>query len=746
MNRNKARTSLRLGALQAAVLMVLGPLHASAQDGTQSGDADVQTMDRMEITGSRIRGAEIETRQPVITLGREEIARQGFTSVADILQNLTSVGSPAIARSEALASGENVGGYYVDIRNLGATRTLVLINGKRIGATTGGYQDLSQIPMSAIERIDVLKDGASAIYGSDAIAGVVNVITRKQFTGLEGNVYWGQNSQGDGDTQTYSLTLGSEGERSGTVLTVEHYKQDPVYAADRWFSKWGDAGPDYPGSGWSDVSQNGSFCDPCGPTKDDALWWTLSDGGNPANRADYRPHMPADKANSNLQMLLQTAIERRSLFGSAYYDVTDNVTFKLDALYNHRTTDQQIAGYPYQSVAFETPISADSAFNPMPGSDLTFRRRLWEVPRTTRSELETFRLALGLEGGFEIASRAWNWDVGALFNRNQSTKTGHGDASLIATRQALGPSFINADGVAQCGTSASPVPLTACRPWNPLLPYGTEGAGSLADAGLQSFLFPTYTDTGLTRTTSFTANVAGGIATLPAGDLGLAFGVEHRKEQGRFTPDAFSQSGQSTGLGGSTTDATYSLDEAYLELDIPVLSGMPGAQELAFNLASRYSDYSNFGDTTNSKFGLTWRPVEDVLVRATLAEGFRAPSIDNLYGGFSTSFERYVDPCGVEAPNSVNGNPACSAAGVPVGYEQLGQGLVPCTSYPCQTPDQFLSIPNAALQPETSRSKTAGLVWSPRWVQGLDISLDWYRYTLKNMIISDSVDRILRDC
>ncbi|WP_411833064.1 TonB-dependent receptor plug domain-containing protein [Pseudoxanthomonas mexicana] len=743
MNHRSLRGAWRVGLLPAGIAIALTPAFAVAQDATPA--QSTTTLDRLEVTGSRIRGADMETQQPIVTIDRQDIERQGFTSVADVLQNLTSAGSPAIARSEALASGENVGGYYVDIRNLGATRTLVLVNGKRLGATTGGYQDLSQIPMSAIDRIEVLKDGASAIYGSDAIAGVVNVITRKRYEGAEAAAYVGQSSEGDGDVKQYSFTMGSAGDRGGVTLSVEYSKEDPVSAKDRWFSKDGNAGPDYPGSGWSPVSQRGSFCDPCTPAAS-AVWWTLNAGGNPANRADYHPMTAAEYANSNEQMFLSTGIERRSVFANANYDIADNVSFNADVLYNHRSTHQQIAGYPYQSAAFGTPLDADSAFNPMPGNDTAFRRRLWEVPRTTHSELETYRFAGGFNGFFELGDKVWDWDVGALLNRNQSTKRGHGDMSLIASRQALGPSFINADGVAQCGTAADPIALSACRPWNPLLPFGVAGQGSLADPELQKFLFPWFTDTGLTRTTSYTANLSGSLLELQAGDLGIAVGVEHRKEQGRFVPDAFAQSGESTGLGATTTEGSYSLDEIYMELSIPVLADVPFARELTFNVAGRYSDYSNFGDTTNGKFGFTWRPVDELLVRGTYAEGFRAPTIDNLYGGIGTSFESYTDPCGTGAVNSVNGNAACNGAGVPVGYVQLGQGLVPCTTYPCQTPDQFISGSNPELLPETSKGKTVGLVWSPRWVEGLDISMDWYRYELKNMIISDSVDRILRDC
>ncbi|KRG78566.1 TonB-dependent receptor [Stenotrophomonas ginsengisoli] len=744
-------SAVRLGLLPAGIAMVLAPSFASAQDSAAAG---ATTLDRMEVTGSRIRGADIETQQPIVTLTRESLEQQGFTSVADVLQNLTSAGSPAISRAEALASGENVGGYYIDLRNLGATRTLVLMNGKRLGATTAGYQDLSQIPMAAVERIEILKDGASAIYGSDAIGGVVNVITRKRFDGAEAQVYVGQYDDGDGDTTTYSFTMGAEGERGGLTLSAEYSKQEPVWAKDRWFSRDGALGPGTTPDYWSATNEKGSFCNPCSTpnlkkdepgyvSNDDAKWFTLAEGGDPANKNDYRPMTTEDNVNGNEQMMLMTGIERKSVYINGNYDLADAVSFNADILYNERNTEQQIAGYPYQSRNMGTPLTADSAFNVL-GSDMTFRRRLWEMPRTTDSTLKTLRFAPSLSGYFDAAGRTFDWNVGAMWNRNELTKTARGDMSLLASEQALGASFIDADGVARCGTAASPI--AGCYAWNPLLPYGVAGAGSLADRNVQNFLFPTYTDTGITKTTMFTADLAGSIMTLPAGDLGFAVGVEHRKEEGRFVPDAFAQSGYSSGLASTTTAGEYDLDEVYLELNIPVLSDLPFAKELTVNVASRYSDYSNFGDTTNSKIGFTWRPMDELLVRGTFAEGFRAPSIDNLYGGTGSSFESYIDPCSVGAPGSVAGNAACTAAGVSPTYVQLNQNMAGCGSWPCQTPDEFISGSNANLKPETSESTTLGLVWSPRFVAGLDISLDWYRYEISDMIISDSVDRILRDC
>ncbi|MCS4231202.1 iron complex outermembrane receptor protein [Stenotrophomonas maltophilia] len=735
--------AVRLGMLPAGIALALSPSFASAQEAA-AGTTD---LDRISVTGSRIRAANVETQQPILTLSRESLEKQGFSSVAEVLNNLTSAGSPAISRSESLASGEDVGGYYVDIRNLGAERTLVLMNGKRLGATTSGLQDLSQIPMGAVERIEILKDGASAIYGSDAIAAVVNVITRKNVEGGEATAYFGQYGEGDGDTEQYSMTLGATGERGSLTLSAEYNKADPVFAKDRWYSKDGNRGPNSTPATWSALSQNGSWCNPtvydCA-NDPAAVWQTLNAGGNPLNPADYHPLTQGEWSNANQQMTALTGVERKSVYINGTYDFTDSISLNTDVLYNERNTFQQIAGYPYQSQNFETPLSADSAFNPL-GQDVDFRRRLWEVPRTTDSQLKTMRFAPTISGFFDFAGKTFDWDVGALWNRNESIVTQRGDASLISTAQALGPSYINAAGVATCGVAGGPA-ITGCVPWNPLLPYGVAGQGSLADPALQEFLFPTFTTRGETKTTSFTANLAGSVVTLPAGDLGFAVGVEHRKEEGSYVPDAFAQSGQSTGLGQKPTRGEYDLNEVYLELNVPILSDLPFAKELSLNLASRYSDYSNFGDTTNSKFGITWRPIDELLVRGTYAEGFRAPTISNLYGGLSSSFESYTDPCGVGAPGSVAGNAACLAAGVPANYVQLGQGNAPCATLPCATNNEFISGANPELSPETSKSTTAGLVWSPRWVQGLDISLDWYKYEISDMIIPDSVDRILRDC
>jgi iron complex outermembrane receptor protein len=774
--RNAILRGLRVPALSGAALALA---HAAAPALAQDAPEETnQQLETVTVTGSRIRKADVETAQPIVVLDRTAIEHQGFNSVADILQNLSEAGAPPISRADALASGEVVGGYYISLRNLGANRTLVLLNGKRLGATTSGVQDLSQIPLSVIERVEVLKDGASAIYGSDAIAGVVNVITRKNYDGAEASAYVGQFDEDDGAKQTYSMTLGSHNERGSITMSAEYSKEDPVWAKDRPYSASGNGTyhPNDPNA-MTPVSQWGAFFFPDGscPGQDESPYGacTLRPGGDPFNLADYhgtnRLGGTDDLTNSNEQMFLQTGTERHSLFVNGTYELTDNLRFSTDILYNKRSTLQQIAGYPLQSGArtVNIPLSVDSYYNPFglqhvadpdDATAIHFYRRGWEVPRTTQSDLQTYRVSATLEGSFNIGDHAWNWDVGGYVNTNDMLRISHGDYSLPAMRAALGPSFLDPfTGRVTCGTPDHPLPYGSapgsCIPWNPMIPAGQGGSGSLGDPELQKFLFPYYNSTGRTKTVDYSVNVTGSVFTLPAGDLGLAAGYEYRSEMGNFVPDAFSQSGLSTTLSSGPTRGRYSVDEYYVEIDVPVLKDLPFARQLSFNLAGRYSDYSSFGDTTNGKFGLTWKPIDDLLVRGTYAQGFRAPTVADLFGGIGGTFDAYADPCdtvrGAAATNPAIAARCATGAGIPhapTNYVQVGQGGRLCTVLPCQTGTQFFAGSNPDTKPETATSKALGLVYSPSWFQGFDLSVDWFRVHVANAIGADTVQQILDDC
>jgi iron complex outermembrane receptor protein len=760
---------MRFGLLPAGIAIALAPAFASAQE------KDATTLDKIEVTGSRIRQVDLETAAPVLQLTRADIEGQGFASVADILQNITAAGSPAISRTSPLSSGEAVGGQYIDLRNLGANRTLILVNGKRLGITNDGLQDVAQIPASMVERIEVLKDGASTIYGSDAIAGVVNIITRKNFEGAEANAYYGQYDQGDGTRQVYDFLMGFTGDKGSLTAGVEYSKEDPVWARDRWFSKvrfpTSEKGTPRPG-GTSAISQYGRFTYNTGQVdaKGNPIFsgpLTLNRdvaGLDPANFASYRAYSAArDNSNPNLASTVYSGIERRSIFLNGHYDITDSIGFDTDVLYTDRDSFAQNAGYPMQSAAFDLSsggLSVDSYFNPL-GNQATgtlpagvapqaiqYIRRGWEVPREVHNSLTTFRFTGAFSGSFQTGDHYWDWDAGYLYNQNEGKQISTGNLNTQAVGLATGPSFLNSQGVVQCGTAANPIPLGfgpgACTPWNPLAPQGYDTKNSLADPNVQAFLYLPGQAVSETETKSYFANITGTLFALPAGDVGIAVGYEYRNESGSFSPDALAQTGISTDLASGPTAGGYSLDEVYAELSIPVLADLPFAKELNLSIATRYSDYDTFGDTTNSKFGFTWKPLDQLLVRGTWSEGFRAPTVADLYGGVSQSFEDYTDPCDTSF-GSAAGSAAC-LADVPAGYRQPAQagGVAPGPG--TQSPIPFLSGSNPNLTPETSESKTLGFVWSPTFAEGLNMSLDWWNIRIENTIVADSPTDMLNDC
>lgn len=453
-----------------------------------------------------------------------------ITSVARVQrQEVSSTGSPAISRAEPLTAGESPGGSFIDLRNLGPQRTLVLVNGKRLGINTNGLQDVSTIPTAIIQSVEILKDGASSVYGSDAIGGVINFITHSNFEGMEANAYWGQYSEGDGDIQRWDASLGYRGDKGSLIAVAEYSDEKVVNGADREFSRYprGQFHPFRVGS-WTTVSQWGVLVRPAAQGGN----VVLNRGGNPYDITNYHPTNPTppdgDVSNTNLQTDLRTPIETKNLFVSGDYQIADWLRFMGDVMYSDRDATRTVAGYPFQSAAFAgTTMSRDSYFNPLGNhhgaatpTAVNFQRRTWEIPRVSGSSLQTFRATLGLEGSFEVADRAFDWDVSYLYTQNKLNQSAYGNLNLTRVTQAVGPSFLNASGRVQCGTASNPIAFSACVPWNPFLPFGRTGDGGLTNnPELQNYLFQEEHSTGITETKIYSANITGPIVTLPAGDL-----------------------------------------------------------------------------------------------------------------------------------------------------------------------------------------------------------------------------------
>lgn len=712
------------------------------------------------VTGSRIRGTDVETAQPVFTMNREAIQATGLTSLGDIVGRMPFAATPEVTSQDSLSSSNDAGGRYANLRNLGAVRTLVLVNGRRWTTTQGGLTDLSTIPVSIVERIEVLKDGASSIYGSDAIGGVINIITTDRFEGASADVLYGVNGKGDGSQKNGHFTWGRSTERSSLILGASYEDGDPIMDSKRDLTRYS-SGPRHPDAGYS-MGAYGGVVDPRAPGTPgagrygaDGLWtpnrYVIDHpgglAGNPASLADYHPYdasSNADKYATARDMTFRAGSKLRNLFGTGRYNLTDDIALRGMASYGVRDSSWRTAGYPLQTSSArdgDLYIDPANAYNPFPGYETAFFRRTVEVPRINWSQNKTLHGDIGAEGTFQWNDHTWNWDVTYAYSEARSRLTASGNINLVNARKALGATAV-VDGQVACASAADRA--AGCLPWNIL-----AGPGATSDA-VWNYVSSTGTSHQVTRTNDFTANLTGGLVDLPAGTLRLAGGLEHRNENGRYTPYPADSAGDTTQLASDPTRGGYIVNEAYLEFDVPLLANLPFAHELAVNASSRYSHYSAFGGGTRSKYSFRWKPFDDLLLRGTYAEGFRAPTVADLYAGTSESFESFLDPCDSAygaAASDASVRARCAATGVPTRYRQIDQsGAVIGSTGGGQNPVPFRTGANPALKPESSITRTAGLVYSPSYLDGLDVTLDYYKIRIRDVITPILAADILNYC
>jgi len=741
--------SIHRGGLATAIRLALatGALVASgvgfAQDATpaKADSTSAKSLETVTVTGSRIRSVDVETSQPVFTMDKAAIRATGLTNVSDVLSRMTSMGTPDITPQDTLSSGADAGGRYVDIRNLGSQRTLVLVNGRRWSTSLTGLTDVSTIPVSMIERIDVLKDGASSIYGSDAIGGVVNIITKEKFDGAEANVYYGQNGKGDGQTQNYDFTWGHTSEKNSIIISGAWQQTKPMWDKERPETRTGN-GARHPDDGWSATGPYGRIVSPY-TKRQYVINHGETDSSKLANYHLYNGNSNADRYNSTQDMTFRAGTKLKNLFLQDKYQLTDNISLHGMADASVRDSSSQLAGYPFSSGGTGVVISGDNAYNPFPGKDLSFYRRTVEMPRVTENHSKVYNVNVGAQGYFKLFDHDWTWDADYTYAQNKIHLSTTGNLDLNHAQAALGPTTM-IDGQLACANAVDR--SAGCVPWNIL-----AGPGSTPQT---VWNYVNYHESArqISSTDDYTANVSGGLFDMPgsAGTVSLALGIEHRGVKGSFRPDEYVAAGNTTDLAANATTGKYNTNEAYAELDVPLLRDLPGAQELGLNIASRYSHYSNFGSTTNNKYSFRYRPLEDLLVRGTWAQGFRAPTIDDLFGGPGQSFETFLDPCdnqfGAAASNS-QVRARCAAAGVPANYRQTDASGTPIKNNTgTQTPVAFVSGSNPNLQPEKSITRTLGLVYSPHYVQGLDLTVDYYDIYVKNLISSVNASQILNLC
>jgi iron complex outermembrane receptor protein len=740
---HKRHVAARRAVLAVALLGCLASGPLLAQDST--APAEMLAPVNVTVTGSRIRGIDVETSQPVFTMDRAAIRATGLTSLGDIVARMPSAGTPEVTPQDTLSSSNDAGGRYVNLRNLGAVRTLVLVNGRRWTTSLGGLTDLSTIPVSIVERIEVLKDGASSLYGSDAIGGVVNIITTDRFEGASADVLYGVNGKGDGAQKNGTFTWGRSTEHSSVILGASYEDGDTLDDAKRSLTSTA-YGPRHPLDGHN-MGPYGGVVDPNAPGTAYVVNHGAGGVGNTADLANYHlydPNSVADKYNTQRDMSFRAGSKLRNLFATGRYNLTDDITLRGMANYGVRDTRSQASGYPLQSATGRADglyIDPANAYNPFPGESTSFFRRTVELPRMDWAKSKVFHADAGAEGTFEWIDHAWNWDVTYAYSEDRASRTTSGNINLVNARKALGPTT-TINGQLACANAADRA--AGCVPWNIL-----AGPGGTPDA-VWNYVASTTTAHETTRTNDFMANLTGGLVDLPAGTLKVAGGLEHRSEDGRYVPDAADSAGLTTQLASDPTRGGYDVNEAYLEFDIPLLNDLPFARELAVNASSRYSHYSAFGGRTNNKYSFRWKPLDDLLLRGTYAQGFRAPTVADLYAGSSESFESFLDPCdsafGASATDAAVRS-RCAAAGVPANYRQVDQsGAQISSNTGGQNPSAFRTGANPRLKPESSITRTAGLVYSPMYLDGMDITLDYYKVDIHDVITPILAGDILNFC
>ncbi|MFN7175552.1 MAG: TonB-dependent receptor [Thermaurantiacus sp.] len=745
--------SVIVRSLAALVLAGSSTLALAQATAVAEGEADGDII----VTGSRIARTDALGVGPVTTLTSEDIQFAAPTSVGDLLQALPGVG---VSLNSNGTQGTSFGVSSINLRYLGSAegsgnRTLVLVDGKRWINAVGGrgfrdFVDLNTIPLGIVERIEVLKDGASAIYGADAIAGVVNIQTRRNLDGFEMNARAGITSRGDNQNISGHVNWGRQWERSSLLLSVTFNDTQPQFTGDRSLTQRAFLLPTAPPTSprglflLPGLNNNAFFGTPPNFGQNAANAITrlpgVSDAGPGASAAQaFRvARLPGDDFNTLAQGLYTIGPSQRvGVFGRFSAELGERVEARIEGLYNWRKSSQLFAPFPLDirgSNGFQ--ISADQAFNPFgtangvpAGNALAFTQAAFRIQRVAsevgnrlnEQEVDTYRILAGLDGTFG-AGNSWRWDAHVSWSRNEAVFNAFNQVNLENVYRALhSPALCAAD--------------PRCTPLNIFGTITPEMADYIRFNGL---------DRQVAEQWNASANISGSIIELPAGPLGFAAGYEYRWEKAVDTPDSFANTFSSvlplvggqpqlptTAQSREPTSGSYNVHEIYAEVNLPILADTPGFHRLDVDAAIRYSTYSTVGDRATGKVGVAWRPVPALLLRGTWAQGFRAPSILELFQGERRTNFQAIDPCN----GGGAGLPGC--AGVPPTYNQnqFGSGLL-----------SGVTSGNPDLKPETAETWSAGLAVTPPQLPRTSLTVDWFRITVEDAITARSAAQIVNSC
>ncbi|GAA0712975.1 TonB-dependent receptor domain-containing protein [Dokdonella soli] len=769
----------------------LGSVHAqsagdqAAQGQTQPDESkpksdETARLGVITVTGSRISNPNVVSPTPISVLTAADIQAVGAINIGDILTRMPQLATTFTMGNSGQGQIGTAGLALQDLRNLGPQRTLVLVNGRRYVSSSTDFAavDTNLIPADWVDRVEIITGGASAIYGADAVSGVVNFILKKQYQGADLHAQSGTTSPGGEKSGFISATAGSNfaQDRGNIAFSLEHSRQDELMFHDRFgnqqYGTIRTPGSAYtrtlfPDAGSYTITEGGTFFfgsdskassgeryvfDPDGhvrPQRFDGIY----DSSRCAN---------CDHLNANQTIQLQPKFERTTLSTSASFDLTPSNRLYFEGSYNVIDINSKFqpaygsvlnGGVGFAGGGYA--IAADNAYIRQDLRDLMTAKGVSEVDisrfdvdsglRIEDTRRDTGRIVLGANG---VIADKWEYDTSVTYGNTRSTVANVNNrvierffASIdavrdpvtgnIVCRSTIDPSHVDIN----TGAPISDFGRQGC------IPTSIFGAGAINAAARNWFNKTTYVRNKLSETVATGSVTNNDLFNVPtgAGSASLAAGFEYRKETIQQTNDPLDQSGATFNNAIANFDHAYNVKEAFVEFGLPVLADKPFIKNLSLDAAVRESSYSTIGSTQTWKYGLDWAFDDNVRVRGTMSYAVRAPNINELYSGQSQNFFTVTDPC--SASRIPNGpNPAvraanCAALGVPPGVE-----IDPSASV------GGVSGSNPNLGPEAAKTYTFGFVVTPQFVDGLGFNADYWNIKLKNAISAVDAQAIVDKC
>ena len=794
-NHMRNLTSFKFGTATVALGIAIAASPVLAQGQPTEETLEEQGADpappgnAIVVTGSRIASPTVESPAPLQIVDAQGIDDAGVTNIQEVLLENPVFGTPGLSRTNSAFLTSGTGVATVDLRDLGSDRTLVLINGRRVVGSLAGSAtvDLNVIPTQFIERVDILTGGASSLYGSDAIAGVVNFVYKTDFEGVEANAQYGITEEGDDARYQANVTVGSNlADGDGNIMVHFGYSnEEGLLSRKRANTRVDDIDSIYFGGEFgvptepffSSFPPQGRFItpgytftygpdgtlQPCfttnGPTCSSEV---LDDDGNIVY-PDIGSGVGPNGFNRQNFRTLAVPVERYLFAARGNYAVSDDISLFVEGTFNKTTSSRIIEPFPLESGGSNGIYPSGGGFNIenyVPGTstivanpfvpeeilaaatdtngdglrDIGFARRLAEFGnRTGSTSRDFYRFVVGLEGG--VFDDRFSWDVSYNYGNVSENQVSSGQVNVVNFRDALAVRSEVGDENGN-GIAGEAICIDAEARANGCVPANIFGAGSLSQGAVDYIQAQGTFQTGITQQV-VQANLSGSLFELPAGPVGIAVGAEYRKESSFSDNDALTNAGLNAGNVLPDTRGSFDVKEAYGEVRIPIFADTPFFNLLEVGAAARVSDYSTIGSTFSWNVTGTWSPIEDIRFRGTYAKAVRAPNVGELFAGLSQTFPSgLTDPCeGIGATgggalgDNCRADPGVAANIAANGTFTLNQADIQGIS--------GFNGGNPDLQEETATSWTAGVIINPRSfdaLRNLTITGDYYNIEVEDVI------------